>query len=786
MAERSESNRDRGLPGRSNIGDFPAFAGEDVLGPSSHSGAHANSHLGIIRIVVIAPGRDALGGAAAMAVETTAALARLGDPVELVRAQDVEELRPLTADPSIDLVLFDRLDSADAAEMLAAIPGDGPPSIVVVDGASESEALEAFRAGASDCVHFGPEYENVLPVVLLELVRRWRSDRQRQVSERRIRWLEDLYAGIISEMPAGLVVTDLDGLIVTENPEFTRLFPSQAANGLAEFLAARLPAGIMDAVMRMERAESLPTDSAQEVAAAAAREFDALVARGVGLDIEGATPVASLPPGLTHIQELVRIGDSEEDARAFEIRHRRLDEQGRSLLVISDVTESEWLSDRLESLRRDTRDIIENINSALIVVDLNGRISFANPAAERILGGRNGDLGGRQIDDWFAPSLETANPIKACLLDGDRSRGAETLLQRGDGKWIPVGISCSPRLDGTGRSRGVVAVFQDLSEIKELELQVRQAEKMASIGQLAAGVAHEVNNPMGFIHANLYQMSEYLSDLDKYFEATVRLQEAALEGDLEIVRAAAEDVRMVAREIDLDFVRNDFQKALMESGEGAERIRHIVKDLRDFSRPDPPARSPADVNQAIDSTANIVYTMMKNSVVIEKDYHDLPKIDAYPMQLKQVFMNLLVNAHQAIEAREESELGIIRIETEEIGDEIVVRISDTGIGIPVEVQNRIFEPFFTTKPVGAGTGLGLSTSFNIIERHGGRIVVESEVGRGSLFEVWLPVSGPKDNAAGSSDEEGYGVASGDASLKGDASLSGDASLKGEASRSGAI
>ena len=778
LAEQSESNRDRGLPRPSTNGDFPALAGEDVVGPYSHSDTHASSHLGIIRIVVVAPGRDADGGAAPMAVETTAALARLGDPAELLRAQDVEDLRPLTADPSIDVVLFDRLDSAAAAEMLAAIPGDGPPSIVVVDGASEAEALEAFRAGASDCVYFGPEYENVLPVVLLELVRRWRSDRQRQVSEQRIRWLEDLYAGIISEMPAGLVVTDLEGLIVTENPEFTRLFPSQTASGPPEFLAARLPAGIMHAVMRMERAESPPADPA--------RKLDGLVARGGELDIEGAMPAASLPPGLTHIQELVRIGNSEEDARAFEIRHRRLDEQGRSLLVISDVTESEWLFDRLESLRRDTRDIIENINSALIVVDLDGRISFANPAAERILGGRNGDLGGRQIDDWFAPSLETANPIEACLLDGDRSRGAETLLQRGDGQWIPVGISCSPRLDGTGRPRGVVAVFQDLSEIKELELQVRQAEKMASIGQLAAGVAHEVNNPMGFIHANLYQMSEYLSDLDKYFEATVRLQEAALEGDLEIVRAAAEDVRMVAREIDLDFVRNDFQKALMESGEGAERIRHIVKDLRDFSRPDLPARSPADVNQAIDSTANIVYTMMKNSVVIEKDYHDLPKIDAYPMQLKQVFMNLLVNAHQAIEAREESELGIIRIETEEIGDEIVVRISDTGIGIPAEVQNRIFEPFFTTKPVGAGTGLGLSTSFNIIERHGGRIVVESEVSSGSLFEVWLPVSGPKSNDAGSIDEEGNGVAIGDASLRGFASPTDESSLKDDASRSGAL
>ncbi len=305
-------------------------------------------------------------------------------------------------------------------------------------------------------------------------------------------------------------------------------------------------------------------------------------------------------------------------------------------------------------------------------------------------------------------------------------------------------------------------MFQDLSEIKELELQVRQTEKMASIGQLAAGVAHEVNNPMGFIHANLHQMSEYLADLHKYFEATTRLQDAALAGDADLVRAAAEDVRAVAREIDLEFVRSDFEKALMESGEGAERIRHIVKDLRDFSRPDLPARSPADVNQALDSTANIVYTMMKHSAVIEKAYRPLPEIEGYPMQLKQVFMNLLVNAHQAIEAqRAESDddaPGIIRIETEQVGEEIVVRISDTGIGMPEHVRSRVFEPFFTTKPVGSGTGLGLSTCFNIVERHGGRIGVESEVGRGSVFEVRLPVG-----AAGAA------VAAGDLESRGDGS-----------------
>jgi PAS domain S-box-containing protein len=666
--------------------------------------------LGVIRIIVVVPGDEKADGPPPgpppMAVETTAGLARLGDPVELLRAQTPAEIESMLSDPSIDLVLLDRLDVADSVAILAVISEGGPPTVVVVSGDSDDEALDAFRAGASDCVQFGSDYERVLPVVLLEQVRRWRMDRQRLVSERRIQRLEDLNAAIVAEMPAALVVLDPDGLIVAENPEFARLFPAWQSGGASatEFLAARMPAALVHTVERLENRHGKNDSESDSV-------------------------------------ELVRVDAAEGDERAYEIRRRRLDDANRSLLLISDVTESEWLSNRLESLRRDNRDIIENINSALLVVDLGGHITFANSAAESILGGQGGDLAGRQVADWFGAEGEVSSPIEDCLLDGTRSRGAETLMQRADGKWIPVGVSCSPRLDATGSSCGAVAIFQDLSEIKELELQVRQTEKMASIGQLAAGVAHEVNNPMGFIHANLHQMSEYLGDLNKYFEATDRLQQAAVEGDLEMVRAAADDVRVISREIDLDYVRADFEKALLESSEGAERIRHIVKDLRDFSRPELPARVPADLNQALDSTANIVYTMMKHSVHLDKNYGELPKIDAYPMQLKQVFMNLLVNAYQAIESRAGDEPGVIQIETKQVGSEIVIRIADTGIGIQNADLARIFEPFFTTKPVGAGTGLGLSTSFNIVERHGGRILVESEVGRGTSFEVWLPIVG---------------------------------------------
>ena len=699
------------------------------------SGAEPANRLGVIRVVVVAAeaaGSGAAGGPPPMAVETTAALARLGDPVELLRAEGAQDLARFFEDPSIDLVLLDRVNLSGARELLEVLRGDGPPSVFVVEGDSDQQALDAFRAGAADCVQFGADYEHVLPVVLLEQVRRWRNDRQQRVTERTIARLEELNTAIIAEMPVGLAVVDAGGLTVATNPEFDRLFPPRSPEISAgpELMAAEL----------LGEAVPGPAHVAEFLEARIPVELGLALSRGR----EELVSAQADPP--MHRVELVRVEGHGEDARAYELRRRRLEGPGLELLLVSDVTESEWLSERLDTLQRDHRDIIDNVNSALLVVDLSGRITFANPAAERILGGQGQELAGRDIGDWFGHPSDASSPIEECVERGVRSRGAETLLKQSDGHWIPVGVSCSPRLDADGRSQGVVAVFQDLSEIKELEEQVRQTEKMASIGQLAAGVAHEVNNPMGFIHANLHQMREYLADFERYFQATRRMQQAIGEGDLEVIRAAAEDVADVSREIDLDYVRSDFSKALLESAEGAERIRHIVKDLRDFSRPDLPSRTPADINQAIDSTVNIVHTMMKHTVQVEKNYAELPKIDAYPMQLKQVFMNLLVNAQQAIEAQGESATGVIRVETDVEDEEVVVRIVDNGIGIPESNRGRIFEPFFTTKPVGAGTGLGLSTCFSIVERHGGRISVESESGAGAVFEVRLPIVARKPDA----------------------------------------
>jgi PAS domain S-box-containing protein len=666
-----------------------------------------------------------------MAAETTAALARLGDPVELLRARTPAELAAIVEDPAVDLVLIDRVEDSELASMLRALDASGPPVVVVVAEGAREDALSAFRAGASDCVAAGPDFVDVLPVALLDQIRRGRLERQQRLALERIRWLEDLNAAIVAEMPAGLAVVDPEGRLVASNPEFDRLFPVSApASPSAKAGRRASESGRLAADRSGILAERLP------------REF---------LECIGASGVADIGAAGRSVV-LVRVVGTEGATQTYEVRRRPLDAHGRRLLLVSDVTESEWLSQRIETLQRDTRNIVENLNSALLVVDLEGRISYANPAAEAILGGADGDLGGRAVREWFGHPGDPLDPIEVCLVRGERSHGAETRLRRSDGSWIPIGVSCSPRLDEGGRSHGVVAIFEDLSSVKELEQQVRQSDKMASIGQLAAGLAHEVNNPIGFIQTNLRQMSEYLADLARYFEQVDRLQAAVGSGEPRAIGQAAEALAAVSRAIELDYVRADFEKALAESQEGAERIRHIVKDLRDFSRPDLPERVSTDVNEALESTVNIVHATMRRSVAIEKDYGKLPEIDAYPMQLKQVFMNLLVNAHQAIEARGDDEAGSLRLETRQERGEIVVRISDSGVGILARDLPRIFEPYFTTKPVGTGTGLGLSTSFKIIERHGGRIRVESEPGQGTTFEIRLPI-GPA-GATGDAAAEG--------------------------------
>ncbi len=268
------------------------------------------------------------------------------------------------------------------------------------------------------------------------------------------------------------------------------------------------------------------------------------------------------------------------------------------------------------------------------------------------------------------------------------------------------------------------------SELQHTQSQILQQEKMASIGQLAAGVAHEINNPMGFISSNLSSLGKYMEKISTFNAA---LMEAVHSKGDPGTMAVLDELR---KKMKIDFILGDISGLLAESHEGAERVRRIVQDLKSFSHVDDTQCKSFSVNECLTSTLNMARNEIKYVAEVEQDYDpNLPLLNGYPQQLNQVFMNILVNAAHAIEGH-----GIIKIKTMLEAADIIVRISDSGKGVAPENLTRIFEPFFTTKEVGKGTGLGLSISYDIIQKHGGIINVESEVGVGTTFFIRLPLN----------------------------------------------
>ncbi|KUZ72171.1 histidine kinase [Burkholderia ubonensis] len=273
-----------------------------------------------------------------------------------------------------------------------------------------------------------------------------------------------------------------------------------------------------------------------------------------------------------------------------------------------------------------------------------------------------------------------------------------------------------------------------LHELEETHVQLLQSEKLASIGQLAAGVAHEINNPIGFVSANLNTLKTWVRGLLD----VVAAHEAALPRHDAETRVA---LTAAGRAADIDYIRGEIATLIDESIDGTMRVRRIVQDLRDFSRPGSDEWSVVDIHAGLESTLNVVHNELKYKADVVREYGDVPHVECLPSQLNQVFMNLLVNAAQAIPGR-----GVITIRTTSDGDHVTIAISDTGNGMPPDVMRRIFDPFFTTKPVGQGTGLGLSVSHGIVERHRGVIDVTSEPGRGSTFSIRLPIRHERDEA----------------------------------------
>jgi signal transduction histidine kinase len=245
------------------------------------------------------------------------------------------------------------------------------------------------------------------------------------------------------------------------------------------------------------------------------------------------------------------------------------------------------------------------------------------------------------------------------------------------------------------------------TELKETQSQLIQSEKMSSLGQLVAGVAHELNNPIGYLYANMKELQKYIDLLKQ-----------------------SEDGKIVAS---TEYIKADIDQLILESVEGSERVKTIVENLRKFSRLDEAEFKYADLHEGLNSTIMLIEKELGERIKLHKKYADIPPINCMPGHLNQVFLNMLLNAIQAIEGD-----GNIWISTAIKDDKVVIKFKDDGKGIPKKSIDKIFEPFFTTKPIGMGTGLGLSISYGIIQEHGGDIKVKSKKGNGTTFIISIP------------------------------------------------
>ncbi|HEY9343273.1 MAG TPA: ATP-binding protein [Hanamia sp.] len=273
-----------------------------------------------------------------------------------------------------------------------------------------------------------------------------------------------------------------------------------------------------------------------------------------------------------------------------------------------------------------------------------------------------------------------------------------------------------------------------LVDLREAQQQLVMAEKMASLGQLTAGVAHEINNPINFVSANIKPLKEDLADI---VECINRYESVIRENKLEELFSG---VQQFKNKTDIAFSMKEIQDLLRGIEEGANRTSEIVKGLRNFSRLDQNVVKKANLNEGIESTLTLLHTVYKDRIEIIKDYGDIPEVECLPGQINQVLMNILSNAIQAI-----AEKGEIFIKTSEEKSAVKISIRDTGGGMSDETKQKIFDPFFTTKEVGKGTGLGLSISYGIIEKHQGKIEVNSVQGKGTEFIITLPVHQNKNN-----------------------------------------
>ncbi|MGD1939287.1 MAG: ATP-binding protein [Cyanophyceae cyanobacterium] len=485
--------------------------------------------------------------------------------------------------------------------------------------------------------------------------------------------------------------------------------------------------------------------------------------------------------------------------------------QSRQLAAaLADSTRRAKALERSQEALDSLKTILERMGDGLVVVDTKGAVQFANPAAQSLLGNIAMmvplETWVKRCEFYIEEEANTPCPLEyfplTRVLAGEPIAKAELWMNRPSpnaatfqdaaaaGQW--VSIQTSPLYSMAGHISGGVAIIRDittqkqaaelllqssmdaqeqayelsqnLKQLQQAQAQLIQTEKMASLGQLVAGVAHEINNPISFIYGNLEHLREYIDGLGKLIEL-YRQREGNMPSLPSPIQDQTDDIRTFEDDLDLDFVLDDLPKVIESMHNGADRVRNIVRSLRQFSRLDEATLKTVDIHEGLDSTLAILQNCLlgndsRSPIRVLRNYSELPKIECYASQINQVFLEVIRNAIDALTARHTAQRALEKITTD-LEDElpeppykpqltitteclennqIAIRITDNGMGIEEEVRSKIFDPFFTTKPVGQGTGLGLSTCYQIVAiNHRGQLHCLSALNQGSSFIIELPV-----------------------------------------------
>jgi len=427
------------------------------------------------------------------------------------------------------------------------------------------------------------------------------------------------------------------------------------------------------------------------------------------------------------------------------------------LAVKSDITETKLREAALHAAHRANELLLATIPSILIGIDADGRVSQWNPAAERTFAIAAEQVVGRPFTKCGIPwhMMEMEEAVAACLADGASRRLDDVFFVRSDCRDGMLGITLTPVTGDNAAPAGCLLLASDVTDRRHLESQLSQAQKLESIGQLAAGIAHEVNTPTQYVGDNTRFMEEAFGDLSTLLTQFQALLDTARSGPVpaEVIEATEAAIE----EADLDYLNDEIPTAIRQSMEGIQRVTQIVAAMKEFSHPGQAEKQPSDINKQIESTITVSRNEWKYVAELTADLdRELPLVPCLAAELNQVFLNIIVNAAHAIRdvVGESGDKGQITVTSRQNDGWVEIRIADTGSGIPDHARAKVFDPFFTTKQVGKGTGQGLAIAHSVVvDKHGGTLTFETEMGRGTVFIIRLPVGGAEDAAGGGREVE---------------------------------